>query len=91
MQERIFTFPGLGSPNWAQFYEKFKICDKVAQSSQGSYLKALDAKLWLKSCMKGNSHCWASGAQIGPNWAQFYEKFKICNKVTHTSEVIEPV
>ena len=59
MQERIFMFLGQKGSNRAQFYEKFKIWNKVANASQGLYLKALDAKLWLKSCRKGFSRFWA--------------------------------
>ena len=101
MQERIFTFLGQKGSNRAQFYEKFKIWNKVANASQGSYLKALDAKLWLKSCMKGFSCFWAQRGRIqpdlakkihvsgpkGPNLAHFCEKFEIDTKVAQTSQV----
>ena len=43
-------------PNWARCVKKFKIGNKLAHASQVSNLKALGAKLWLKSSMKGFSH-----------------------------------
>ena len=56
------------STNLAQIFKMFK---KPPHSGQVSNWKALDAKLWSKSCMKGFARFWAQRGRIQPDLAKF--------------------